>query len=80
MSSVAALCPYDLAAIVDPEGTGRTDGAGDIDRGKAAGAVEEAIGRPVGGKLLVIPRDLAAIVDPVGNGTGAPGTAIVVNK
>jgi hypothetical protein len=39
---MAPVGPHDLAAIVDPVGDG-VRGAGDIDRGEAAAAIEEAM-------------------------------------
>jgi len=61
------VIPYDLAAIVDPEGLGE-GGAGDIDGGEAAATIEEAMS-PEG----IVPYDLAAIVDPGGLGIGGAG-------
>jgi len=59
------VLPYNLAAIVDPEGRGRA-GAGDIDGGDATGGVEEEAMVPRATR--VPPNDLAAIVDPQGRG------------
>jgi len=65
------VLPYNLAAIVDPEGRGRA-GAGDIDGGDATDGVEEEAMEP--GAIRVPPYDLAAIVDPEGPGwTWSPG-------
>jgi hypothetical protein len=63
----AIVKPYDLAAIVDPEGLGR-DGAGDIDCGEAAARIHEEATAPA-----AAPHDVAAVVDPEGDGGESSG-------